>query len=120
MVGTSFRAFLEPLRQIESELRVVAHMPVGNLASVQQMIDLNREQALGMVAALRGLVWAGRNESDDDAPTARFYIGKDSWYEGIPARDLTQDEYARLTKEQRALVDNGGLYSPAKPARSKG
>jgi hypothetical protein len=110
----SYRSYLKPLRDIEEELRVVAHMPVGNLAHLQVAADLGREQAMGMVRALRGLVWAGKNDSEPVVPPARFYIGKGSWYQGIPARDLTAQEYAGLTLAQRDLVDSGEIYSPIK------
>lgn len=38
------------------------------------------------------------------------YTGNGEFYEGIPARDLTDVEYAALTDEQRRLVDSGKLY----------
>ncbi len=41
------------------------------------------------------------------------YTGAGEYYNGIPARDLPKEEYAALTDEQRALVDNGALYELA-------
>ncbi len=38
------------------------------------------------------------------------YIGNGEYYYGIPARDLTEAEYAALSEEQRRLVDSGKLY----------
>lgn len=115
----SYREFVDPLRDIEEELRVVAHMPVDYLATIQNATDLGRVQALEMVRALRGLVWGGDNGSDDAVPPARYYVGNGSWYQDIPARDLTQQEYGRLTAAQRQLVDTGQIYSATKPNRTR-
>ncbi len=38
------------------------------------------------------------------------YIGAGEFYEGVPARDLSNEEYAALTDEQRRLVNSGKLY----------
>jgi hypothetical protein len=48
----------------------------------------------------------------EDAPkppkAVRYYRGDGSqFYPGIPARDLTEDEFAALSDEQKALVDGG-------------
>lgn len=46
-------------------------------------------------------------------PIAYRYTGSvaGEFWHGIPARDLTEDDYAALSAENRALVDNGRLYS---------
>lgn len=36
--------------------------------------------------------------------------GERRFYEGIPARDLDDTDYAALTDEQRRLVDSGVIY----------
>ena len=38
------------------------------------------------------------------------YIGNGEYYNSIPARDLTDEDYAALSDEQRRLVDSGKLY----------
>ncbi len=48
------------------------------------------------------------------------YIGKGSYLDGIPARDLTEADWARLNEDERAAVANSKLYRraprPAAPA----
>lgn len=46
------------------------------------------------------------------------YIGAGNYYNGIPARDLTDSEYAALSPEQKRLVDSSKLYElvPSKRA----
>lgn len=44
------------------------------------------------------------------------YIGAGEFHYGIPARDLTVQEYEALTDEQRRLVDRGVIYEVL-PAR---
>lgn len=38
------------------------------------------------------------------------YIGQNEYYTGVPARDLTADDMAALSDEQRDLVLTGHLY----------
>ncbi|RJQ04818.1 MAG: hypothetical protein C4551_10085 [Bacillota bacterium] len=43
------------------------------------------------------------------------------FYQDVPARDLTHEEYAALSDEQRRLVDSGVLYEVAPdPAPEEG
>jgi hypothetical protein len=42
--------------------------------------------------------------------TAYTYIGKGEHHYGIPARDLTAEEFGALSVDQRAAVTEGGLY----------
>jgi len=39
--------------------------------------------------------------------------GERHFYDGIPARDLSQSDYAALSDEQRRLVDSGVIYEVA-------
>jgi hypothetical protein len=39
-------------------------------------------------------------------------------YFGIPARDLSDEEYDALDDVQRALVDGSRLYAPVKAAKA--
>jgi len=45
--------------------------------------------------------------------------GERRFYEGVPARDLSEAEYAALTPEQRRLVDSGVIYEVAPERASK-
>lgn len=38
------------------------------------------------------------------------YLGKGEGYHGIPARDLSNEDFERLTPEQQALVESSPLY----------
>lgn len=38
------------------------------------------------------------------------YVGNGRFYNNIPARDLTHDDIAILSDDQRALVSDGVLY----------
>ena len=40
-------------------------------------------------------------------------------YNGVPARDLTEEDVAALTDEQRALLDEGTLYAPVAQRTSR-
>lgn len=44
------------------------------------------------------------------------YTGDGEYYEGVPARDLDDDEVAALTEEQHAAVMSGRLYQRETPA----
>ena len=46
------------------------------------------------------------------------YIGNGEFYEGVPARDLTDEDYAALTDEQCRQVDTGRLYERAPEKRA--
>jgi hypothetical protein len=52
-------------------------------------------------------------ELEGKSPLAYRYIGgsRGEYYMGIPARDLTEDDYRLLSDDQRQLVDHGKLYS---------
>ncbi len=51
--------------------------------------------------------------------TIKFkYTGAGHFYQGIPARDLTEADWAGLTLEQRDLVMGGGLYAGEEPAKA--
>jgi len=56
-------------------------------------------------------------------PTVVYtYQGQENeYYTGIPARDLTEEDVAALTDEQRELIEAGTLYEPAavKATRSR-
>lgn len=41
------------------------------------------------------------------------YIGKGSYLDGIPARDLTAADWARLSEDDRAAVERSSLYRRA-------
>ena len=41
---------------------------------------------------------------------ARYTGNGEEYYSGIPARDLTDQEYAALTGEQRARVNSRRIY----------
>lgn len=43
------------------------------------------------------------------APKAKF-VAPGQYFDGIPARDLSKDEYDALPAEQRQLVDHSGLW----------
>ncbi len=42
------------------------------------------------------------------------YIGKGSFVQGIPARDLTKDEWDAFSKERQKSLVNAGLYKVPK------
>ena len=52
-------------------------------------------------------------ELEGKSPIAYRYTGRPSgeYYHGIPARDLTEEDYAGLSAENQQLVDHGKLYS---------
>ena len=109
----------ELIRMVEPLLREIGRLPDGGEALNARLrnagVGRSIEPRAGNVELLDEFnILIVRNSRIAELRVADLEL------EGIPARDLTQDEYVRLTKEQRALVDNGGLYSPAKPARSKG
>ena len=39
-----------------------------------------------------------------------IYVGAGNYLDGIPARDLTDEEYDALTREQKRDVRRSGLY----------
>ena len=41
------------------------------------------------------------------------YIGKGNYLDGIPARDLTAADWARLNEDERAAVERSSLYRHA-------
>ncbi len=41
---------------------------------------------------------------------AALYLGAGEFYYGIPARNLSPEEYAVLDEDERRLVGNGRLY----------
>jgi len=44
-------------------------------------------------------------------PIVFHFTGQENeYYSGIPARDLTEEDVAALTDEQRVLLDEGTLY----------
>ena len=47
-----------------------------------------------------------------DAPAVRYrFVGPpDTYIEGVPARDLTEEDVAAMTEEQRAAVAASDLY----------
>ncbi len=49
------------------------------------------------------------------------YVGGGEFYTGIPARDLSDDDWARLNEAQQAVVAASPLYEavPKKTAASK-
>ena len=50
------------------------------------------------------------------------YTGKDpeqAHHSGIPARDLTQEEYDGLDKEQRATVRTSPIYRKVEPPKEE-
>lgn len=51
---------------------------------------------------------AENKASKSDA--AYKYVGNGDSFVGIPARDLTADDVAQLTDEQRETVKKSGLY----------
>lgn len=58
--------------------------------------------------------------------TTYTYQGNGDHFPGIPARDLTERDVARLGKEQVTLVEKSGLYekhddkTPSKAPKGKG
>lgn len=52
--------------------------------------------------------------------TAKYvYIGTGEFYNGIPARDLTDEDWAGLTDKQKETVAKSPLYKAAKKAAAK-
>lgn len=47
------------------------------------------------------------------------YVGKDAFHVGIPARDLTREDIARLPDRLRRRVEKSGLYAPVKAMKPK-
>ena len=47
------------------------------------------------------------------------YIGGGEFHHGIPARDLTEDDWAALAEEQQQLVAHSPLYKIEAEARKK-
>ena len=45
------------------------------------------------------------------------YVGSGHYFQGVPARDLTEVDWAKLDEAQRQLVEGGGLYQKAEPKR---
>lgn len=41
------------------------------------------------------------------------YTGKGEFFDGIPARDLTQSDMARMDEDRKAVVERSGLYRRA-------
>lgn len=52
---------------------------------------------------------AARKLKSEPAPAYRYIGGGDN-YSGIPARDLSAEEYARLSEADQELVANSALY----------
>ena len=49
-----------------------------------------------------------------------YYVSREGeYFAGIPARDITDEEYVALNKEQRRLVRESGLYQRADNRRKK-
>lgn len=46
------------------------------------------------------------------------YVGE-GFLSGIPARDLSEEEWAALSKEEQKLAISSGLYEVIKPAGKK-
>lgn len=47
-----------------------------------------------------------------------IYVGEGAFLQGVPARDLTNDDWARLTDVQKQTVKDGALYELVEVARS--
>lgn len=48
------------------------------------------------------------------------YIGDGAYFQGIPARDLSDDEFAALSEAQQQALLASGLYTPeAAPAPTR-
>lgn len=47
------------------------------------------------------------------------YVGDRAFHCGIPARDLTEADWAQLSPEQQQVVKNSPLYEPAVKATPK-
>jgi hypothetical protein len=45
---------------------------------------------------------------------AMKYVGDGRWLVGVPARDLSSDELARLPDRIRVRIKKSGLYEPAR------
>jgi len=48
-----------------------------------------------------------------------FYVGDGPFIHGIPARDLTREVWAELTKEQKKVIEGCDLYEVKKTAVKK-
>jgi hypothetical protein len=46
------------------------------------------------------------------------FIGGDRYVSGVPARDLTDAEWAALSDEERVLCEGLGLYQVPRPAKT--
>ena len=46
------------------------------------------------------------------------YIGGGAFIVGIPARDLTSEDIARLPGRLRRRAEKSGLYAPVRPAKA--
>jgi hypothetical protein len=46
------------------------------------------------------------------------YVGDGAYFQGIPARDLTDEEFAALPAEQQQILLDSGLYAPAETAEA--
>lgn len=44
------------------------------------------------------------------AIAAKFKKDSEGYVEGVPARDLTDEEFAALTDQQKAMVEGSGVY----------
>jgi hypothetical protein len=52
---------------------------------------------------------------------ARYWVGEEggAFYAGVPARDLTQEEYDALPTYQQLEVDGSNLYRKTRPPEAK-
>jgi hypothetical protein len=52
---------------------------------------------------------------------ARYWVGEEggAFYAGVPARDLTQEEYDALPTYQQLEVDGSNLYRKTRPSEKK-
>lgn len=48
------------------------------------------------------------------------YIGAGAFFEGIPARDLTEADWAALSKEQQTAVANSAIYVAVSTTKKAG
>lgn len=57
--------------------------------------------------------------AESEEKVIRKYVGKESqgFYPGVPARDLTADDWKDLTPTQRKDVDGGDLYRKVEAAK---
>ena len=47
------------------------------------------------------------------------YVGTGEFYAGIPAQDLSDEAFEKLSAEQKKLVQNSKLYKPEKVNRKE-